>query len=136
MYDEALAERIRPHLAGQSGVEERKMFGGIAFLLDGHMCCGIIRDSLMARVGAAQYEEALALPHARPVDITGRPMTGMVMVDPAGFESDADLAAWVDRGVRFASTLPPKTGKKSTSRRSKAGASAGTSRRRVRTTGA
>src|SRR5688572_18004557 len=112
MYDEGLAERIRPYLAGHDGVEERKMFGGLAFLLNSHMCCGVIRDTLLARVGPEQYEEALDMPHARPVDITGRPMTGMVQVDPAGFQTDAELAAWVERGVRFASALPPKTAKK------------------------
>ena len=117
MYDEQLAERIRPHLAGHAGVEERKMFGGLAFLLNSHMCCGVIRDTLLARVGPEQYEEALAMPHARPVDITGRPMTGMVQVDPAGFQTDAELAAWVERGVRFASALPPKTAKKRAARR-------------------
>lgn len=107
-YDETLAERIRQALAVREGLTEKKMFGGIAFMLRGNMCCGIVRDELMVRVGPERFEETLARPHARPMDFTGRPMKGMVYVGPEGIKSDADLAAWLRRGVEFAATLPPK----------------------------
>jgi hypothetical protein len=107
-YDETLANRVRTLLTDQPGVTERKMFGGLAFMLQGNMCCGIVHDELMVRVGADQYGAALAQPHAREIDFTGRPMTGMVMVAQPGFESDVDLEAWVQRGVRFTTTLPAK----------------------------
>ncbi len=84
------------------------MFGGIAFMLNGHMCCGVTRHDLMVRVGPDAYEDSLARPHARPMDFTGRPMKGMVYVGPGGCEDDDDLRAWVDRGVAFATSLPPK----------------------------
>jgi TfoX/Sxy family transcriptional regulator of competence genes len=106
-YDERLAERVRRALSGREGLSEKKMFGGIAFMLRGNMCCGIVRDDLMVRVGPEGHEEALARPHARPMDFTGRPMKGMVYVGPQGIKSDADLAAWVRRGAEFAATLPP-----------------------------
>lgn len=112
MYDEGLAQRIRGALAEQPELSERKMFGGIAFMLRGHMCCGVMDDRLMVRLGAEQYGAALALPHARPAELGGRPMTGMVIVEAPGLESDAALVAWVDRGVQFASSLPPKEAKK------------------------
>ena len=107
-YDEELAERIRRALAGRQGVSEKRMFGGIAFMLRGNMCCGIVRDQLMVRVGPERYDDALARPHARPMDFTGRAMKGMVYVGPEGLRSDADLNAWLRRGVEFAATLPPK----------------------------
>ena len=84
------------------------MFGGLAFMLSGNMLCGIAGDSLMARVGPRRYEEALARPHAREMDFTGRPLRGFVYVAPEGFESDADLAAWVRICEDFVGTLPPK----------------------------
>ena len=77
------------------------MFGGWALMLDGHMACGMIGDELLARVGAEAYEDALDLPHVRPMDFTGRPMTGFVIVDRAGIEDDAKLKAWVERGADF-----------------------------------
>jgi len=107
-YDEELAERIRRALAGRKGLSEKKMFGGIAFMLRGNMACGIVRDQLMVRVGPEQYDDALARPHARPMDFTGRPMKGMVYVGPEGLRSDADLAGWLRRGVEFAASFPPK----------------------------
>ena len=72
-YNGELADRIRGSLAGRSGVAERKMFGGIAFMVDGHMCCGVTGDLLMIRVGADGFDDALAQPHSRPMDFTGRP---------------------------------------------------------------
>ena len=107
-YDEQLAERIRQALAGREGLTEKKMFGGMAFMLNGNMCCGIVGDELMLRVGPERFEETLARPHARPMDFTGRPMKGMVYVGPQGIKSDAGLAAWLRLGVEFAATLPPK----------------------------
>ena len=107
-YDETLAQRIREALAGREGLTEKKMFGGMAFMLRGNMCCGIVRDQLMVRVGPEGHQEALARPHARPMDFTGRPMKGMVYVGPEGTKSDAGLAAWLRLGVEFAATLPPK----------------------------
>jgi TfoX/Sxy family transcriptional regulator of competence genes len=107
-YDERLAKRIRRALSGREGLSEKKMFGGIAFMLNGNMCCGIVGDELMLRVGRERFEETLARPHARPMDFTGRPMKGMVYVGPEGIKSDADLAAWLGRGAEFAATLPPK----------------------------
>jgi TfoX/Sxy family transcriptional regulator of competence genes len=98
-YDEGLAERIRGVLRGRDDVVERKMFGGIAFMVAGRMACGVIHDDLMVRVGPDAHDEAVTEPHARPMDFTGRPMRGMVYVEPGGVSSDADLARWVRRGV-------------------------------------
>ena len=107
-YDEALAARVKEVLSGHSGIAERKMFGGLAFMLTGNMCCCVTDKGLMVRVGPEGYAEALALPHAGVMDLTGRPMRGWVMVQPAGLESDADLNQWVGRGAEFAATLPAK----------------------------
>lgn len=107
-YDEQLAERVDQLLSAQDGVTARKMFGGLAFMLDGNMYVGIHRDRLMVRVGPEGYEDALERPHCKPMDITGRPMKGWVMVDAEGVAADTDLAAWVYLGVRFASSLPAK----------------------------
>ena len=106
--DEGLAERIRERLDGLQGLSERRMFGGLAFMLNGNMCLGLVRESMMVRIGADDYEATLALPHARPMDFTGKPLRGFVYVDPAGVAEDGDLDAWVERGVAFASALPPK----------------------------
>ena len=107
-YDEVLAARIRSLLAKRSDVTERKMFGGIAFMVADHMAVGVVRDDLMVRVGSDAEAAALAEPHARPMDFTGRPARGMVYVAPAGVASDADLAQWVERGAAYAASLPPK----------------------------
>ena len=107
-YDESLAARIRSAFEGQPGVAEKKMFGGVAFMVGGNMACGVTSDELMVRVGPDNYEDALSRPHARPMDFTGRPMRGMVYVARPGVESDQDLAAWVESGASFARSLPPK----------------------------
>jgi hypothetical protein len=108
-YDEDLANRIREQLADEAGLTEKAMFGGLAFLLNGNMAVGISSTAeLMVRVGPDDNDDALSFPHARPFDMTGRPMNGWILVAPAGFDSDADLGAWVQRGVRFARTLPAK----------------------------
>lgn len=107
-YDDGLAHRVRDALASRPGVTETEMFGGLGFLLEGNMCCGIIDDSLVARVGPESYDDALEEPHTRPFDFTGREMRGWVYVDPAGLSSDSALDEWVDRTVAFAESLPPK----------------------------
>ncbi len=99
-YDERLAERIRPLLHGHT-VREQKMFGGLAFMVNNKMACGIVGDVLMVRVGSEGYDDALAKPHARPMDFTGRPSRGMVYVDPPGIRTTSQLATWVRRGVEF-----------------------------------
>ena len=93
-YDERLADRVRDILAGHSGLGERKMFGGLAFMLDGNMCCGIVGDRLMLRLGADLAEQALELPHVHPMDFTGRPMTGMVYVAPKAYAADRSGRGW------------------------------------------
>jgi len=107
-YDEGLLHRVRTLLDEGPEVEEKKMFGGVGFMLQGNMACGILNDDLIVRVGPDQYEEALAAPHARPFDITGRPMTGWVMVGPAGYAEDEELEHWVRQGLTFAGSLPAK----------------------------
>jgi TfoX/Sxy family transcriptional regulator of competence genes len=106
-YDEDLADRIRDVLAGRD-VREQKMFGGLAFMVGGHMAVGVVGDELMARVGADGEDEALEQPHARPMDFTGRPMTGFVFVEAAGVADDDDVRAWVERALAFVATLPPR----------------------------
>lgn len=110
-YDEKLAARIRAVFKDDPRVAERKMFGGLCFTLNGHMCCGIVKDTLMLRVGAEAYDATLALPHARPMDFTGKPLKGMVYVDPPGIRSAASLLKWVKRGADFAGALPPRPAK-------------------------
>jgi hypothetical protein len=107
-YDEDLADRVRDRVAAESGVAEKRMFGGLAFLLDGNMAVGISGDDLMVRVGPEATDEALARPHTRAFDMTGRPMRGWILVAPDGVAGEDDLAAWIARGVAFARTLPPK----------------------------
>jgi TfoX/Sxy family transcriptional regulator of competence genes len=107
-YDEQLAERIRAGLARTPGIAERKMFGGLCFTHNGNMVVGIVKSDLMARVGADNHADALAQPHARPMDFNGRPMKGMVYVGPAGIGTEKALAAWIKRCVDFTSSLPPK----------------------------
>jgi TfoX/Sxy family transcriptional regulator of competence genes len=107
-YDEGLAERIRGVLDEQPGVSEKRMFGGVAFLVKGHMSVGIVQDKLMVRVGPESYDRVLRECHARRMDFTGRPMKGFVYVVPEGYESDASLERWVNLGVSYVTTLPAK----------------------------
>jgi TfoX/Sxy family transcriptional regulator of competence genes len=106
-YDEELADRVRVVLADEPGLTERTMFGGLAFMLNGNMACGIVKDELMLRLGAEGADAALDEPHVRQMDFTGRPMTGMVYVEPAGLD-DAGLRSWVEHAAGFARSLPPK----------------------------
>jgi TfoX/Sxy family transcriptional regulator of competence genes len=107
-FDESLADRIREILAPRSELSERKMFGGIAFMLAGNMAVGVVGEDLMVRLDRADAEKALSEPHTRPMDFTGKPMKTMVYVGPSGTERDEDLAAWVEAGADYAASLPPK----------------------------
>jgi len=107
-YDEKLAQRVRKILAARNGVSEKKMFGGLAFMLNGSMFCGVIKEDLVVRVGPPGHEAALKLPHARPMDFTGRPLTGYVYVAPAGCQNKSALEKWVRWGADFVSTMPAK----------------------------
>lgn len=107
-YDETLAERVRLALKRRQGITEKKMFGGLAFLLRGNMLCGVVGADLMVRVGPDAHERALSRPHARAMDFTGRPMKGMVYVGPAGLRTVKQLESWLDQALGFVSSLPRK----------------------------
>lgn len=107
-YDEGLAQRIRETLQDQADLTERKMFGGLAFMLRGNMLVGVLGDTLMARVGPNRNTQALARPHARPMDFTGKPMKGYVYVSPEGIAADKALAEWIGHCLEFVNGLPPK----------------------------
>jgi len=108
-YDEGLAQRLREYFEDRQDVVEKKMFGGIAFMVRGNMSVGVSNTGqLMVRVGKESHDEAMARPHARPMDFTGHKMKGFIFVEPAGYESDEDLAGWVDRSLDFVLTLPEK----------------------------
>jgi hypothetical protein len=107
-YDEGLATRVRDVLGDRPGLVEKKMFGGLAFLLHGNMACGVRGDDLMVRVSPEVGDAALADPGVRPFDMTGRPMKGWLLVAPDGHAEDDDLRRWVDRGLTHAGSLPPK----------------------------
>jgi TfoX/Sxy family transcriptional regulator of competence genes len=107
-YDLALADRIRRRLDGTPGLVEKAMFGGIAFMVRGHMTVGVAGDELMVRVGKDRDAEALARHGARPMDFTGRPMRGWIAVAREGVEADDDLAWWIRAGLASTATLPAK----------------------------
>ena len=111
-YDEKIAERLSNVFGGDKHVVEKKMFGGIAYMYLEHMCVGIVDDMLMVRVGPDAYESALSEKHVRPMDFTGKPMKGYIYVEPAGFKTEKNLIKWVDKGISFVETLPPKKPKK------------------------
>jgi TfoX/Sxy family transcriptional regulator of competence genes len=119
-YDEKLAVRVRQLLEAKAKgkVGERRMFGGLCFLLDGNMIVGVEKNRLMVRVGKAAYAAALARPHAREMDFTGKPMAGYVFVGAEGLRNSRVLAAWIARAEAFVATLPPKS-KTAASKRSK-----------------
>jgi hypothetical protein len=110
-YDEDIAERVRDVLAPEPGLTERKMFGGLAFMLDGKMFCGVLGGELLARVGPDAHDDAVARPHVRIMDFTGRPMRGYVFVGPAALASDAALSDWVGACAKHVATLPEKARK-------------------------
>jgi TfoX/Sxy family transcriptional regulator of competence genes len=107
-YDQGLAQRLREQLAATGGVTEKQMFGGIAFLVDGNMCVGVIGEELIARVGLDATETALQRPGSRLFDFSGRPMKGWITVTPDALEDDDALAGWIDDALGFVRTLPPK----------------------------
>ena len=107
-YDERLAERVRDALKWQLDVEEKAMFGGLCFMVNGHMAVGIVRNDLMVRVGPDAYEDALGRKGVRPMDFTGRPMKGMVYVARSHLGRKRDLEAWVKRATEFVDTLPAR----------------------------
>lgn len=107
-FSESLATRTRGALSGIRGITEKKMFGGVGFLLNGNMLVGIWKHSLIVRLGPEDGEAALREPHVRDFDITGRPMKGWVLVDPEGIEGDGQLKAWIERAMKFVTTLPKK----------------------------
>lgn len=107
-YDETLLKRIRNIVARKKGVTETRMFGGFAIMVHGNMACGIRDDELMVRLGNEGAAEALSEPHVRVMDVTGRVMKSYVTVGAAGLAADAELKAWIERGIAFARTLPEK----------------------------
>jgi hypothetical protein len=107
-FSETLAERIRQRLARRKNIVERKMFGGVGFLLNGNMFVGVWKYSLIVRLGPDDGDEALKEPHVKEFDIIGRPMKGWVMVEPEGVEDDGQLLGWIGRAWRFVGTLPAK----------------------------
>jgi TfoX-like protein len=107
-FNEKLAGRVRILLKGQRSLKEKRMFGELAFMLNGHMSCGIVGDDFVVRLGHDKFEAALSRPHARPMDFTGRPMRGFVYVAPPGCRLTRDLNSWIQLGVQFVSSLPKK----------------------------
>ena len=107
-FDEALAGRIRQRLARRKNVEEKKMFGGIGFLLNGNLLVGVRKDSLIVRLGPEESDEALKEPHVSEFNITGRAMKGWVLVEPEGVEDDDQLKDWIQRAAKFVGALPAK----------------------------
>lgn len=111
-YDENLAGRVRELVYPNREVDEIKMFGGLCFTHRGNMFCGVLGSDLVVRVGAEAHDAALRSAHARPMDLTGRPMKGFLFVAPSGTRRKTDLGRWVDKGLGFASSLPAKAKKK------------------------
>src|ERR1700758_252577 len=107
-FNVALAERIRQALGRKKGIEARKTFGGLCFMLHGHMLVGAWKDSMIVRLGVEQEEDALLEPHVRRLDIKRRPMKGWIVVEPDGVRDEAQVKAWIQRAVTFVKTLPKK----------------------------
>lgn len=115
-FDESLASRIRDGLSRKKGVEEKKMFGCVCFLLNGNALAGVWKDRLIARLGPEEGEAALLEPHVRAFDITGKPMKNWVAVEPEGVEDDDQLKDWIERAIKFVEPLPMKVKKESKGR--------------------
>jgi len=107
-YDEYLARRMRNQLIDVLGMVEKKMFGGIGFLIHGNMACGVNGSDLIVRLSPEQYDAAIAKPYVKVFDMTGRPMRGWVVVTSKGYEAEQDLRDWIQLGVTFARSLPAK----------------------------
>jgi len=105
-FNDLTARKIRNALDNTPGVSERQIIGGVAFLLEGNMCCGIFDEKLVVRVGPDAYHDALREPHAHPMDFTGRPLPGFVYIAREGYASEFSLQQWIDRSVGFVSSLP------------------------------
>lgn len=110
-YDEQLADRVRAVIALREQVSERKMFGGVAWMIAGNMACALIGGELLVRLSREDVDAALAEPLTRPADMTGKPMRGFVIVEAEAVASDEGLAGWVDAGADFAASLPAKSGR-------------------------
>ena len=106
--DEALVDRIRRLMKRRKGYTEKNMFGGVCFMINGNMCVGPWKDSLIVRLDRDSHEQTQSEPYVRPMDITGKVMRGWAMVQAEGIQSDDELKAWIERGVRFARSLPSK----------------------------
>lgn len=109
-YDVHLADRVRSILKSAAEFSEKKMFGGLAFMVNGHMCCGVLKTDLVLRLAPEQAAAALRQPHTRPMDFTGKPMKSMIYVSALGTDSDQVLAAWVESAVSLARSVPDKKG--------------------------
>jgi TfoX/Sxy family transcriptional regulator of competence genes len=107
-FDERLAERIRGSLGRRKGITEKRLFGGIAFLLNGNMCVGVHQSELIVRLAPEETDAALAKPHTKHFDLTGRPMKGWILVERAGLKTDAKLRQWVEVAAKYANSLPAK----------------------------
>ena len=107
-YDKKLEERIQEKLKGTRGLIEKKMFGGVGFMIHGNMACGILKDDLIVRINPDQHDEVMKRPHIKPFDNMGRPMAGWLLVTPEGCKTDKALADWVKMGIDFAKSFPPK----------------------------
>jgi len=107
-YDEGVAHRVREELTDNKRITEKKMFGGIAFMLSGNMCVGVVKDQLMLRVGKDQYDDLLKKKHVKKMDFTGKAMKGFIYLEPEGFAEDEDLNKWLEKARSFVSTLPAK----------------------------
>ena len=107
-FDEGVAQRIREQLGDRPDIVEKRMFGGLAFIHRGHMCCGVQDKMLMARVGPDAYADALSRPCTREMDFTGKALKGFVYVDPSGFDEDDQLREWIDLCLSFTGSLPAK----------------------------
>ena len=106
-YDEAVAARVRQALAGKEGLAEKKMFGGVAFLLDGNILVGVMGERLLVRTGPKEQAAALKRPHTGPMTFSGKPMRGFVVVEPAGFKTGQELRSWISLALGFVRELPP-----------------------------
>jgi hypothetical protein len=107
-FDDKLAERIRKQLGRRQGLTEKKMFGGLAFLLNGNMCCGVHGQEMIVRLDPGQTDQALGERHTRIFDLSGRPMKGWILVQPKGLATEKALAKWLQVAVQYASSLPEK----------------------------
>jgi len=107
-FDAKLADRIRKRLGKRAGLTEKQMFGGIAFLLNGNMCCGVHKDEMIVRLAPEDTDKALASPGVHLFDLTGRPMKGWILVQPKGLATAATLGKWVGVAAKYAASLPAK----------------------------